>query len=338
MKRILAMVAGGILLVAIALVLGWRESRTPIRDGDEATATAFPLLAPASSRPGGDVPMACAAAPAAALVATPALPPSLQGSEGDGGVTLDADGRLLPDLALRRLFDHYLSSIGELDIEQIRALLAARLDAITSAEGKRQALETFERYLRYLREIDAVSAQLSALPLRERLQRLTDLRRQLLGTDMAQAFFADEEAYQRYTLDRQDLAADTQLDASARAERERELLERLPPTVREPLQAQQRVETDLADANAIDDLAGDADERSRLRRERFGEEAAARMELLDRERAAWDARIAAYLSERERLQSLEAHTRRRALDEYLTRHFSETEQRRIRSLEAVDAL
>lgn len=108
--------------------------------------------------------------------------------------------------------------------------------------------------------------------------------------------------------------------------------------MRQPLLEQQRVETDLADAQAIETLASDADERHRLRVQRYGEEAAARMELLDRERAAWDARVAAYLAERTRLASLDAARRQTALDEYLSRNFSEAEQRRIRSLQDVGEL
>jgi lipase chaperone LimK len=284
--------------------------------------------APDSMRGAGDPP----AQPA------PSLPTSLQDTESDGGVTLDASGRLIPDLALRRLYDHFLSSIGERSIDEIRALLAARLDAITTPEGKRQALEVFERYLRYLREVDSAAAQLSALPLRERLAMLSDLRRQHLGSEMASAFFNDEEAYQRYTLDSRELAEDTSLSADERAARQRDLTEALPDSVRQPLLDQQRVESDLADAAAIDTLASDADERHRLRIQRYGEEAAARMELLDRERAAWDARVAAYRTERERLQALDAAARQAALDAYLMRNFDEAEQRRIRSLEGIGEL
>jgi lipase chaperone LimK len=268
----------------------------------------------------------------------PDLPASLQDTESDGGVTLDASGRLVPDLALRRLFDHFLSSIGERSIDEIRALLAARLDAITTPEGKRQALEVFERYLRYLKEVDSAAARMSALPLRERLAMLSDLRRQYLGSEMASAFFNDEEAYQRYTLDSRELAEDSALSREERAARQREITAALPDAVRIPLLEQQRVETDLADAQAIDTLASDPSERHRLRSERYGEEAAARMELLDRERAAWDARISAYRAERTRLQALDAAAREAALDAYLMRNFDEAEQRRIRSLEGIGEL
>lgn len=331
-----------VLAVVVALVALRFDGNRPARvsaDATTAVSRGASGTASGSAIPETAVPGTAGGGPVPALAADTAdLPASLQGTEADGGVNLDASGRLVPDLSLRRLFDHYLSSIGERSIDEIRALLAARLDQITTPEGKRQAQDVFERYLRYLEAVDSSAARLEGLPLRERLAMLRDLRRQHLGSEMAGAFFGDEEAYQQYTLDTRELADDTTLTADERAARQRELTAALPEGVRQPLLEQQRVETDLADAQAIETLASDADERHRLRVQRYGEEAAARMELLDRERAAWDARVAAYLAERTRLASLDAARRQTALDEYLSRNFSEAEQRRIRSLQDVGEL
>ncbi|HWS26429.1 MAG TPA: lipase secretion chaperone, partial [Xanthomonadales bacterium] len=316
------------------------------------TSTPAPVATPDSTRDHGNGPDAVHDPQAAAVTTTgparlpdsvppaehaptPELPASLANTEFDGSVELDANGQLRLTASLRRLFDYALSSIGERSIEEIRALLSAQLDTLTSSDGKRQAMAAFERYVRYLQAVDQAAATLAAMPLEQRLQAMMELRRQQLGGEMADAFFADEEAYQRFTLDRRALSENAALSADERAAREHELLAELPESVREPYLAQLRTEADLADSAAIDTLASDPDERHRLRRERFGEEAAARMELLDRERAAWDARVAAYRAERTRVQSLDAATRQAALDAWLQRNFDEAEQRRIRSLEGI---
>ena len=294
---------------------------------------------PTASKPAPpDHPDSPASDPSAAHGPNAVVPPSLADTDIDGAVELDAKGQLIPSLSLRRLFDQVLSSVGELSIAQIRQLLATRLDQLTTPEGKRQALAAFERYLRYLQSVDAAASRLNELPFRERLAALSELRRQHLGSDMAEAFFADEEAYQRYTLDRRDLAEQTGLTPEERAARERDLLQALPESAREPYVQQLKTDADIADADAIDTSSSNPDERYRLRSERFGEEAAARMELLDRERNAWDQRVAAYQRERARWQSAEAAARDAALSAYLTAHFSEAEQRRIRSLEDVGGL
>lgn len=307
------------------------EAAAPSADGRSATGTA-----------GND--MAGAASPTASRPAnTPVrieTPPSLIDTEVDGGIVLDSNGRLLPTLELRRLFDQVLSTIGELDLDGIRRLLAERLASLTDDAGREQALAAFERYLRYLAAVDGASARLDALPLRERLEALSELRRQMLGPDMAEAFFGEEEHYQRYTLERQALAQDTTLGEAERAARERELTDALPDSLRQPLLDQRQVEGDIADATAIDTRASDPAERYRLRADRFGEEAAARMEMLDRERAGWDARVAAYQAERASIarNTPAGAAREAALEQYLLQHFSEPERRRIRSLEAVGAL
>ena len=328
-----------VLVVLIAAALVWqRFSSVPewVDANDGSPAPPGEMASMTEARP--------AEAPAQEIEADPEAatrtltPPSLADTEIDGSVDLDANGQLIPSLSLRRLFDQVLSSVGELSITQIRQLLATRLDQLTTPEGKTQALAAFERYLRYLKAVDTAANRLNELPFRERLAALSELRRQHLGTDMAEAFFADEEAYQRYTLDRRDLAEQTGLTPEERAARERELLQALPESAREPYVQQLKTDADIADAEAIDTSSSNPDERYRLRSERFGEEAAARMELLDRERNAWDQRVAAYQRERARWQSAEAAAREAALSAYLTAHFSEAEQRRIRSLEDVGGL
>jgi len=308
------------------------QQTTELRSTPQATITKEPIATNLSGASKGDA----IATPVAPLPIS--VPTSLADTEIDGAVELDAAGQLRPTASLRRLFDQVLSSVGELNIDQIRALLAARLDQITTPDGKRLALAAFERYLRYLQTVDQSAARLSGLPLNERLAALVELRRQQLGPEMADAFFADEEAYQNFTLQRRALAEDTALSADERAARERELIAELPESAREPYLAQLRTEADLTDGAAIETLSGDAAERYRLRSERFGTEAAARLELLDRERAAWDQRLLAYRNERTRLQARDAASGEAALNEYRLRHFSEAEQRRIHSLEEIGKL
>ncbi|MBK9655661.1 MAG: hypothetical protein IPO66_09375 [Rhodanobacteraceae bacterium] len=199
-------------------------------------------------------------------------------------------------------------------------------------------MAAFERYLRYLQSVDQAAATLAAMPLQQRLPAMVDLRRQQLGSDMADAFFADEEAYQRFTLERRALAENTALSADERAARERELLSICPNPCANPFVAQLRSEADLTDSAAIDTLASDAAERHRLRLER----------LARKPPHAWNCSIAnarpgtcvcrAYRAERARLRNADSAARQAALTDYLGRHFDEPEQRRIRSLEGIGAL
>lgn len=338
---LLVTVALAALLTVAMMSRGSREPGAPAAPAATGSPHHNPAVGPSALPPSTPAvptsPGRSADAVTAQRVETPA---SLADTAIDGGLTFDSQGRLQPTLELRRLFDQVLSTVGELDLDGIRRLLAERLATLTDGEGREQALAAFERYLRYLAAVDDASARLDALPLRERLEALSELRSQLLGPEMAKAFFGEEEHYQRYTLDRQALAEDTTLGEAERAARERDLTDALPESLRQPLLEQRQVEGDIADAAAIDTLASDPAERYRLRAERFGEEAAARMELLDRERAGWDARVAAYQAARAGIarNTPAGAAREAALEQYLLQHFSEPERRRIRSLEGVGAL
>jgi lipase chaperone LimK len=321
-------------LLAVAAIVVWSMLG---RSAPESSPAAVPDHAPSVGAASGatlsdrSVPAPRAVDPVSNLP----VPPSMAGADIDGGVRLDADGKLIPDVGLRQLFDHVLTAIGELSLDEVRALLAARLQQTTTPEGARQALAAFELYLRYLREADQAAPRLAAMALPERLQALRELRRSVLGTALAEAFFGLEETYQAHTLAVQ--AIDPALSEDERQRQEQALIDRLPPSLAAPIIEHRQTAADLADAEAISTLAGDADERYRLRSERFGEAAAARMELLDRERAEWQARVDGYRQLRDRLRATNADADP-ALAQYLESHFSEAEQRRIRSLEAIDQL
>ncbi len=330
-----------LVVIALALiVVFWRSgarTQKPVEPvGSEAVMTSPPGLAPQEpSRPWPLPPEPLPQAQAAKLNLE--LPPSLAGTEIDGAVELDANGQLKPTHSLRRLFDQVLTLVGERSIDEIRALLAQRLDTLTTVEGKAQVLAAFERYLRYLQAASDAAPALQGLDLQGRLAALKELRRQQLGSEMADAFFAEEEAYQAFTLAGRALADTPNLTIEERAARERELIAALPESARTPLLEQRATEAALADADRIEASTTDAAERERLREERFGAEAAARMQALDQERALWAQRVAAYQAERARIRAMRMHSgaQQNALDEYLSREFDEAEQRRIRSLEAV---
>ena len=126
---------------------------------------------------------------------------SLRGTEVDGAVLLDANGKVLLDSGMRRLFDYYLSLIGERDLIQIRALLKDHLLGKYSPANVDVVLQFFDRYTDYLNALTNLKIGSIVKP-EERLQQVTALRKKMLGDEMATAFFADEEALAALTLKR----------------------------------------------------------------------------------------------------------------------------------------
>jgi lipase chaperone LimK len=184
------------LLLAVLVALLW-PSDEPIRAIEQAhpkgwqqsgAANPFGKAGQASAEPS---PPELASAPALVSLAST----SLAGTQPDGSWTLNAQGQLLPSRAVRQRFDYYLSLIGELPLADLRALLLqdARQSLKEPALGAAMAL--WDKYVQLqqhawkhavdLRQPSTWSAALSERQI---------VRREKLGADVAQAFYAEEDS------------------------------------------------------------------------------------------------------------------------------------------------
>lgn len=350
MSRTRLAAAGIAVAAGLALIYAMRPSPEG-RVVSEPAASPAAAAAPAPSAAplvvqGADFPIA-PAAPAAAATESPAerlararaklAQSSLRETEPDGTVTLAADGSLRYDRALRRLFDYWLSLVGELDHTEIRVLLEGWLAERHPPRVVAQALEAFDRYLRYLREVDRTGAGLGSADPARRLALLKQLRRQVLGAELATAFFAEQEAHEDLTLARWQLSRDTSLSPAEREARLAAAEAALPESLRQDLQAERRAEADLALSRQIDTLT-DPSARAEARREAFDAETAARLDQLDAERRQWSERVAAYRGFLKTLDGLDAAVREQRRSAYLAQHFASHEAQRLAALEAIGQL
>ncbi|WP_140626750.1 lipase chaperone [Methylibium rhizosphaerae] len=189
-----------------ALLLGlwaWQRNGThePVR---LLTGSSAPAVS-TGAKPAGSVP----ARPATAAASSPEAfmqwlgeHSSLRGAALDGAWgELDAGGRLKPAIALRRRFDQLLTLQGETTLEQITAFAEHDARAALGADGARQVMEVWRRYLELLRytfrsRVDLRDRHSWAAALAER----QPVRRNLLGAEWAAAFYAEEEAQLLATL------------------------------------------------------------------------------------------------------------------------------------------
>ena len=262
---------------------------------------------------------------------------SLRGTEIDGEVTLDGNGRVVLDIGLRRLFDYYLSLVGERDIVQIRTMLKAHLLTRYSSANADSVLLYFDRYSDYLNALTDLQIGNIAKP-EDRLQKVTELRKKILGAEMALAFFSEEEALASLTLKRMAIAENKNLSADEKA--------RLLAELDASQNYSDRTQADTAalvteQTRQLDALKLSDAERNAEREALWGKEASGRLAQLDRERAQWDARVEQYLLERNRIDAnrgLSVAARAQAIADLRARQFNDAEQRRIASLEAIGQL
>lgn len=266
-------------------------------------------------------------------------PASLRGTRVDGGLVTDADGRFVATPDARRLFDYFLAASGEepeaVLVARIRAEIARRLPP----DAARQANELLDRYLAYRARARALAEQgLGEASAAERLEVLRELRRETLGVEAADAFFAEEEAVDAVTVARQALEEETQLTAEERVQRAAEIEASLPPAERASRRAA-RAALDLRAAEAeLLASGGSPEELRRLRESLVGAEAAERLAALDEQRRAWHERVEDYRAARAALESdpsLDAQARDEAIARLRAERFSGPELLRVEALDAI---
>lgn len=326
MKRS-TLATGAALAAALAAGSWWASTSTPT--GSEAVAADADA---ASRADAGTVRGTVAGASSGPLTSG-----SLRGTEVDGEVRFAADGSVIADAGLRRLFDYFLSTMGETDLAGVRALLRSHLQSRLDPAQTERVLAAFERYVAYQRALmDAPGAQSTDPAVR--LAEARRLRRSLLGEAMAEGFFAEEEALAELSLKRRDIAADPALSA----ERRRELLDALDREAGYGARADAEVaELAARQAEDIERRGLTPAQRHAERSALWGAEAAQRLAALDAEQADWDARVLRYIAARDRiLQDPRRVPAQRDLDivALRARMFTAPEQRRIASLEEIGQL
>lgn len=280
--------------------------------------------------------------PASFTTGVESLPASLQGTEVDGELEVDEKGHLKITNGVRRVFDYFLSAVGEepLDslIARIRAYLRHKLPPMAAGEAER-LLDSYLNYKRSLEGIQQAQTGGSALDLdaiRRQMQQVQALRTQFFTPEVITAFFGDEDVYDRYTLARLEVMQNQGLTPMQRAQQLAGLEDMLPPAMRESIKVINQVQNLDALTQEWKKRGGSAAELRQIRESVVGAEAANRLEALDQERAGWDQRMSAWFQERDAIMantSLSEQDRQRQVEELRNQRFNGTERVRAESLE-----
>ena len=288
----------------------------------------LPTTAPRAADP------APAAGEARSLPAT-----SLAGTTPDAAATAAADQSLVLDPALIRRFDYWLTTVGERPIAAIRSDVERDLDASLGPRAARQAKDLFARYVQFK---EALKAQRPAKPvgrsvdiLREGLRTMLALRATWFTDAESQALFGPQDAEASAALARMAIEQDPALTDAQRRDKLAALDARLPASVRAQREAPLAVVHLEEAAQQIRAQGGSEDDVYRLRAAATSPEAANRLADLDRDEAAWKARIATYRSQRGALLATPGSEadRTAAMSDLRNRLFTPEEQRRLAAYE-----
>ncbi len=322
---------------AVALIVGWQllAPETPViaerslSEQAEQPAPAFEPIPLTTARLGLSSPTDGIA--------------SLRDTEVDGTLEVDAQGNLVISDQLRYMFDYFFTAVGEVSFdeaaERIRLYLASQLQE--PALG--QSLTLLQSYIDYktalveLEQNFPVVADIGGL--RQREDEVQRLRARLFSPEAHAAFFASEEIYNHFTLERLAILQDSTLSDDDKAVMIEQLRQSLPEDVQDLLIPQIHQELTVQTEQLLEQGA-DPSEVRELRLSLVGPEATGRLEDLDLERAQWQQRMDDFLTERDTIlsyQGLAEDDRQAAIEELLETRFNDNERVRVASLLDMEA-
>lgn len=321
--------------VALSLYLyPLTENRNPPASASGATPAALDPATPASL---------AATDQAASPKPIKALPASFDGTEVDGVFRLDDAGNLLISEDIRRIFDYFLAAFGEeplrTSVERLQAYIAQQLPT----PAREQALALLEQYLDYKRQLVLLERDLPQLAdldaLRQRELAVQALRGRIFDRETQQAFFAREQAYNQFSLQRLAIVQDSSLDDAGKAAAIDQLRNSLPAEMQDSVLPQ--LQNQLRQQTAQLQAAGANPGQIRLLRQQLvGAEATERLEALDQQRHNWAQRIERYRTEKaaiEANQGISASDKTAAIAQLAADNFDERERLRLPAAEQLAA-
>ena len=273
------------------------------------------------------------------------LPRSLQGTEVDGEIIIDENKQLVVTEGLRRLFDYFLSALGEEDEAVIYARVESYIRSHTPEPAASQAMKIFDQYIAYLKAIPAIEKRYGNLQLQatkngeldlnvvaQQRQDVAKLRQQHFDKTTITAFFGAEDEYDDYSIAMVKINQDKQMSDAQKEAAKQDYISRMPDNATKANIAQQANLNELITRTEQMQAKGaTAEELYNMRRELVGAPAAARLAQVDQQDAHFAQRFKQYQAQKQQLLSqnadkAQAQTQIHQIEQQL---FNETERKRL---------
>lgn len=268
------------------------------------------------------------------------LPGSLSGTDIDGGFLIAEDGSLVISRQTTNLFDYFFSLQGDESETQIYSRMASLIEDSLTSPAKEQALTFLDKFVSYRQAGRALRFEASVLdiPHQQRAERLSQLRREIFGEDVARILFGREEQVVRLDLARYALSQRDDLSADERTARLAEIEAQYPEQVIESRLAAARFRDMHAAISEMQTFGASPEDIHRYRAEQLGEEAAVRLAQLDRERDDFASTLSEFRQYNESISHYSEDTRSVMREEWLSQNALPHEMRRLRAMVKSDSI
>lgn len=267
---------------------------------------------------------------------------SLEGTRPDGEIKVAAGDVLVIDPELRRMFDYYLSAVGEKSLDAIRKETERELDRRLQPGAADEAKRLLSRYMGYKRDLVDVENDSKLVggtvgAIRSRLVAMQEVRARFFTAKENQALFGFDDAYDLDAVARLEISQNKSLTESQKLDKLTALDAALPPALRDARDAPLKIVKIEESAQKMRMQGASDDDIYRMRAAVLTPEAASRLAEVDQEETAWKSRIAGYLADRNRLNAtnpnLSEANRLAAVQQLREARFSADEQKRLPAYE-----
>lgn len=273
------------------------------------------------------------------------LPQSLADSPLPSALDTNEQGELIINMKVRRLFEFYLSAIGEETLAEcilrIRHALTQQLPESAIATG----LEVLEGFLQYQNHIGEIKNNFSARyhddtydleRIKEIKQTVRASRSLFLSPQTSLAFYKQEDEYDDYMINKMAIKSRTDLTAQQKQVEYEYLNHQSPAWI-----SQQELHTNLinhvqAQEKTLRESHADESAIHQLRVKHYGEQGAQNLAALDQQRAQWANRVEQYRLESQAIITSSGYSqaeKEQLLQGIREQHFSGSELIRIKALD-----
>jgi lipase chaperone LimK len=272
------------------------------------------------------------------------LPRSLQGTDVDGEIIIDENQQLVVTEGLRRLFDYFLSALGEEDEATIFARVESYIRSFVPEPAASQAIVIFNQYIDYLKAIPEIEKRYGNLQLQatqngeldlnmlaQQKQDVAKLRQQYFDTQTITAFFGAEDEYDDYSIAMINIEQNKLLSDEQKAAAQQDYISRMPDNMTKAnIEQQANLNALMSRTEQLKAQGATPEALYNMRRELVGAAAAGRLAQLDKEDADFDQRFNQYQTQKQLLSQNANSTQARAQIEQLEQQlFSVTERKRL---------
>ena len=273
------------------------------------------------------------------------LPRSLQGTDVDGEIIIDENKQLVVTEGLRRLFDYFLSALGEEDEAVIYARVDSYIRSHTPEPAASQAVAIFEQYIAYLKAIPEIEKKYGTLQLQatqggtldlsvvaQQKQDLATLRQRHFDKETILAFFGAQDQYDDYSMEMVKINQNQQLSDSQKEAAKQDYISRMPDnSTKANLTQQANLNELMTRTEQMQAKGATAEELYNMRRELVGAPAAARLVQVDQADANFDQRFKQYQAQKQQLlnqntNNAQAQAQISQIEQQL---FNDTERKRL---------